>query len=128
MNEQERIELLKAVAECALKEMGAFYDEGCTSCDFAAYDERIWFTLDADQSDVTAGPAIIAMLDAMRKRESELTQLVATHSDKELSAMACEHAASELFRVRAVLNELTWRNLSAEAVSRAFVAVFGGGK
>lgn len=141
MSERERAELAQAILACAPPEMGCAapyggihmgnptvefrgIDSGFTD----GYGDKRVMEIDLSEGDIYNSQAIIAMLDAMRKREAELTQLVATHSDKELRAMDYEHAASELFRARVVLDELTWRNLSAEAVSKAFVAVFGGGK
>lgn len=137
MTEQERIELLKAVAECAPKEMGAVYsdrtyDVGGIS-DPCYLSGVVSFTelpegsplclVESHPYDILDGPACFAMLDAMEK--AGYYTLLGWASDVENhypvdGRYACQVINGKYDRV--VEREGTTR---VEAAARAFVQVFG---
>lgn len=129
MTNEERVELLRRVAEVAPKEMGAYFvgpDEGLDSCRVEAVGPR-GFALDLHDwgsgMDYHDAAAIIAMLDAMEKAGYAIGLVSFT-------------PGARWYRVE------WWRDLRdardnpgrcefdgdtrAEAVARAFVRVFGG--
>lgn len=118
MSTQERIELLKAVAECA--PMEARYIEETTQYVMfflCRNPMRCCSLFLDDDGDFSNGQAIIAMLDAMEKAGwwVELSNIVGVGGyDCTVTVVGRMVSLGGATR--------------AEAVSKAFVAVFGGGK
>ncbi len=117
MNEQERIELLKAVAECAPKEMDARLSQGIlVKYKVDIHGANCTLYLDPSFKD---GDAMLAMLDAMEK----------AGWFPRLGNNSYAHYWCSVYDHTPVTPKIQTKGTTrAEAVSRAFVAVFGGGK
>lgn len=143
MNEQERIELLKAVAECAPKEMGAeysdrTYDVGDISNPACYLTGIVSFTELPDGSPLCLvsqppystldGDACFAMLDAMRDTGIQLEIRVYPQSACENRPCVIPYLDATGERFLSPPDDHFFGDTIAEAVARAFVAVFGGAK
>lgn len=120
-NETERIELLKAVADCAPEWMRATFSHGNVSlngCEYTPYCR-------ANHPDEANGDFIIALLDAMEKEgwHVDLMNVPPVMAEP----VGCRYYCNG--RQNGGDNKqfsTPLRETRAEAVARAFVAVFGG--
>lgn len=122
MTQEERIELLRKVAEVAPKEMGAklISSEGVK---FSRDNGQTTAVLTADD-DMFDAEAIIAMLDAMEARDLEglgpevCVELTGSKGEYHCRRWVCPENDDSLATVN------TQGDTRAEAVARAFVEVF----
>ena len=123
MTFEERIELLKAVAECAPKEMGALFHG--TYVDFVGpgMDDGDGPPQLGLQDDLCDASACFVLLDAIEKAFAPAWVRVGHYPDIQPPYNVCvygEDKNGEGFR-----NSEGWGTTRAEAIARAFVAVFG---
>lgn len=110
MTEQEQIELLQAVTKCGKQNLCATMD-----CDHRIDFNRFKNTwLNFEDDDIQNGSAIIALLDAMEK-DGELLRI---ESLDEGDYQVDRYEECEWL-------EVGYGKTRAEAVAKAFVAVFG---
>ena len=138
MNEQDRIELLKQVAECAPKEMNAEFSYRPNYLHRVNF--RIGFDdhgmMEMDDDDIIDATGIICMLNAMDFLDTPFgpAVLVEVIGSKHLSHDVEPSKAWVCRRMVCPENDSVFTTAEgygttrAEAVARAFVKVFGGKK
>lgn len=122
MTQEERIEILRRVAEVAPKEMKARLQYGVfMDCKVAIGGHTLFL-----HPEFNDDQAVFAMLGAIRQRVNELLAQVGKTEDWE--------EVAEYGRIRDILNNASnaelhcphpWLSLTSERVARAFVEVFG---